>query len=473
MKILLVNPPGSNWVAGLEDRTATAVRTAPIGILSIAAWLLREGHGVEVLDLSGMAPEKAQERFLHRLQSFAPQFVGFSAVTSNFPHAYRLAEATKQFAPQMTVVFGGVHVSALRGKIMADYPAIDLVVTGEGEQAMARIAAGDELTSIQGLIHRHNGEVVDNGIRTELIPLDELPLPAYHLLEGFPRAYEGALFNYPKAPTATIISSRGCPYVCTYCDRSVFRSSFRSLSAPRLYEQMAHLRREYGVRHIFFYDDLFTFNRQRIEEFCRLLLAKPLGMTFNCAVRVGHVDDELLRLLKRAGCWMVSLGVESGAPEILARHKSSIDFAEMRDTVTRIRRAGLRAKGLFMMGLPGETEETVRTTAAFIDGLGLDDMNMTKFTPFPGSPLYRNIREEGEFDEQWELMNCMNFVFVPRGIGSRQRLDELYNGFIRGFYTGRNWVWKFPLLMIKSPDSVIRLVRNLPAFLRIRRDFRQ
>jgi radical SAM superfamily enzyme YgiQ (UPF0313 family) len=471
MKILLVNPAGSNWVAGMEDRTATVVRTAPIGILSIAAWLLREDHQVRVLDLNGRPADRIASDFTRLLDDFCPDCIGFSAVTSNFPNACRLAEMAKERAPRTLIVFGGVHVSALRWRVMADYPVIDLVVTGEGEQAMAQIAAGVDRAAIQGLIYRDGDDVRDNGIRTELLPLDELPLPAYHLLEGFPRGYEGALFNYPKGPTATIISSRGCPYDCSYCDRSVFRSSFRYNSAPRLYEHMALLRRDYGIRHVFFYDDLFTFNRKRIEELCAMLLAKPLGMTFNCAVRVGHIDDDLLRLLKKAGCWMVSLGVESGAPEILARHKSNISFPEMRETVLRIRRAGLRAKGLFMMGLPGETEETIRTTAEFISALELDDMNMTKFTPFPGSPLYRTIREEGEFSEQWELMNCMNFVFVPRGIASKERLDELYNRFIREFYTGRNWVRKFPRLMLGSPDSVRRIVRNFPAFLRIRREF--
>lgn len=471
MRILLVHPPGSNWVQGSEDPTGAAVRMAPIGILSIAAYLLREGHEVRVMDLAGVPAAGIPASFTAVLSAFRPQLVGFSAVTSNFSNAYGLAKEAKKLDPSRVTVFGGVHVSALRGAILADYPAIDLVVTGEGEQAMAEIAAGAAYATIQGLVYRDGDQVRDNGIRSDLVKLDDLPLPAYQLLDGFPRQYEGALFNYPQAPTATIISSRGCPYDCSYCDRSVFRSSFRSNSPEYLYAQMALLKREFGIRHIFFYDDLFTFNRKRIEAFCTLLMEKPLGMTFNCAVRVGHIDDDLLRLLKRAGCWMVSLGVESGAPEILARHKSNISFDEMKTTVMQIRRSGLRAKGLFMMGLPGETEETVRTTAAFINGLELDDMNMTKFTPFPGSPLYRTIRDEGDFDEQWELMNCMNFVFVPSGIASRERLDELYSSFIREFYTGKNWVRKFPGLMFKSPDSVKRIIRNLPAFLKIRKEF--
>jgi radical SAM superfamily enzyme YgiQ (UPF0313 family) len=236
---------------------------------------------------------------------------------------------------------------------------------------------------------------------------------------------------------------------------------------------MAFLKKEFGIRHVFFYDDLFTFNRKRIEDFCGLLRDKPLRMTFNCAVRVGHIDDDLLAMLKASGCWMVSLGIESGAPEILARHKTNVDFNEMQTTVRRIQKSGLRAKGLFMMGLPGETEQTIRVTEDFITKLGLDDMNMTKFTPFPGSPIYQTVRDEGTFVENWELMNCMNFVFVPQGIASKERLDDLYNQFIQRFYTGKNWTRKFVPLAFQSPDSMRRLLTNLPAFLRIKKDFKQ
>ena len=472
MKILLVNPHSSNWTEGRSDKTAAAVRMPPVGILTIAAHLLSEGHPVKLLDLSAMNSASAVIDFTSIVTEFSPQLIGFTTVTSSFHNAYHLATVAKELSPDSLTVFGGVHVSALRASILSDYPAIDLVVAGEGERAMAEIASGVDFSLIQGLVYRDGESVRDNGVRSDLFALDSLPLPAYHLLDGFPHKYEGPLFNYPKAPTAAVISSRGCPYECSYCDRSVFRSSFRFNSAAYLYNHVSYLNSEFGIRHIFFYDDLFTFNRKRIEDFCNLLLEKPLGITFNCAVRVGHIDDELLRLLKKAGCWMVSLGIESGAPEMLARHKSNVSFDEMKDTVARIRKSGLRAKGLFMMGLPGETEETIRMTTDFINRLELDDMNMTKFTPFPGAPLYKCIHEEGVFDERWELMNCMNFVFVPNGISSREHLDKLYREFIQGFYTGKNWMRKFPGLMFKSPDSVKRIIRNLPTFLKIRQEFK-
>ncbi len=471
MKVLFINPFGSNWVEGREDKSETAIRMAPNGLISMAAYLEQQGVEAAIHDCRGPATLARTRELVALVNEYKPDIVGFTAVTSSFLNAYKIAEAIRIAQPQIMIVMGGVHVSALRGKILQRFPAIDILVTGEGEKAIAELAAGVRPENIQGLVLRSGREIRDNGLRTDLVELDSLPFPAYHKLDGFPYNFEAALFNYPKAPTATIISSRGCPYQCSYCDRSVYRRSFRFNSPDYLYEHMAYLKKEFGIRHVFFYDDLFTFNRERVEKFCTMLRNKPLGMTFNCAVRVGHADDELLGMLKASGCWMVSLGIESGAPEILARHKTKVNFDDMKDTVRRIQKAGLRAKGLFMMGLPGETEETIRITTDFINGLELDDMNMTKFTPFPGSPIYQNIHEEGTFEERWELMNCLNFVFVPRGIESKARLDELYKRFLKQFYTGRNWTRKFVPLLFKSPDSAKRLFRNLPTFLAIRSEF--
>jgi radical SAM superfamily enzyme YgiQ (UPF0313 family) len=453
MKILLINPSGSNWVEGMPDRTNLAIRLAPIGILSIAAYLLSKGHRVKIYDAQNPPAGLHQTKIIDLIDEFKPDLVGFSAVTSNFLNAYALTETIKSRFPQIKIVFGGVHVSALKESILEKFPLIDYLVCGEGEEATAKLACG------------YPPETV-------LSDLDTLPFPAYSLLEGFPKRFDGPLFNYPAAPVASIISSRGCIYQCTYCDRSVYRQSFRFNSAQYLYEQMRYLKKDFGVRHIFFYDDLFTFKRERIVELCCLLKNKPLGMTFNCSAHVNHLDSGLLKLLKSAGCWMVSLGIESGDPEILKRHKTNTDPQGFKAAVDKIHRAGLRAKGLFIMGLPGETESTIQTTTRFIHELKLDDMNMTKFTPFPGSPIYKNIRQEGEFEEKWELMNCLNFVFVPKGIASKARLEYLYKQFIRQFYTSKSWILKFTPLCFSSPDSFHRLILNLPAFLKIKSDFK-
>lgn len=471
MKILLISPFGSNWIEGHIDKSATATRMAPIANLSLAAYLMKKGFEVDIYNCWGPLKYIGTKEVLKKVLSFKPDIIGFTSTTSSFNDAYRLTGEIKKTVPDTMIVFGGVHVSALKEKILKSFPLIDFLIIGEGEKALAELAGGENPDKIQGVIYRNGSEIKFNGPRTNLCKLDDLPFPAYQKLEGFPKSYKPPLFTYPQTPTATIISSRGCPYRCSYCDRSVFNKSFRFNSAEYLYEYMAFLKSEFNMRHIFFYDDLFTFHRRRVEEFCLLLQKKPLHITFNCTAKMGHIDDDLLKMLKAAGCWMVSLGIESGAPEILLKHKPEIDLNEVKITIKQIQKNGLRAKGFFMMGLPGETEETIKKTTDFIAELQLDDMNMTKFTPFPGSPIYKNIREEGVFDEKWELMNCMNFVFVPKGIKSKERLEELYKQFIKRFYTSKNWVRKFGPLMLKSPHSTYRMIKNLPAFLKIKKDF--
>jgi radical SAM superfamily enzyme YgiQ (UPF0313 family) len=234
---------------------------------------------------------------------------------------------------------------------------------------------------------------------------------------------------------------------------------------------MELLRNKYGVRHINIYDDLFTANRRRITDLCQMLASKPLGLRFNCAVRTGHADDDLLGMLKEAGCLMVSLGIESGDEGLLERHKAGVTLDEVKDTVFRIQAKGLRAKGLFMMGLPGETEETIKKTSDFVMSLDLDDMNMSKFTPFPGAPCFATIREDGEFNEDWRLMNCLNFVFLPKDISSTKRLDELYNEHVKRFYSDAEWRRKFKKRLWQHRRTLWYMLKNLSMFLVAKRHY--
>ena len=463
-RIALVHPRGSNWFPGRRDITDIANRMVPQGMLSIAAWLLGEGHDVFVYDCLGPGAPVDIDRQARDILAFDPQIVGFSATTSSFPDAVGIAQKIKDAKPGTVTVCGGVHASALREKLLASYPAFDYLVAGEGEETMGELASGADPAAIPGLIRRENGMAVANEPRKHIADLDALPFPAYEKLRGFPKDYHLPLFSYIQIPGATMITSRGCMYSCSYCDRSVFQKGFRYNSAAYIYEHMKYLRDRFGARHVNIYDDLFTANRRRIVELCEKLTRFPLGMNFNCAVRVGYTDDDLLRMLKAAGCLMVSLGIESADPDMLARHKSGVSLDDVRDTVARIQAAKLRAKGLFMMGLPGETESSIRRTSDFVISLGLDDMNMAKFTPFPGAPLWSTIRGEGTFTEDWRLMNCLNFVFVPEGIASKERLDQLYNEYVKRFYSDPGWRRKFRRRIREHRHSLLYLLRHLPSF---------
>ncbi|PKN17763.1 MAG: B12-binding domain-containing radical SAM protein [Deltaproteobacteria bacterium HGW-Deltaproteobacteria-6] len=463
-RIALVHPRGFNWFRGSRDITDIANRMVPQGMLSIAAWLQGDGHDVFVYDCLGPGAPVNIDRQVKEILAFQPRMVGFSTTTSSFPDAAELAQKIKEQNPSIITVCGGVHVSALQEKLLALYPAFDYFAAGEGEVTMSELAAGVDPACISGLIRREAGVAIANEPRAQIADLDCLPFPAYEKLVGFPRDYHLPLFSYRQTPGATMITSRGCMFQCSYCDRSVFQKGFRYNSAAYIYEHMKYLRDKFGVRHVNIYDDLFTANRKRIVEFCEKMARFPLGMNFNCAVRVGYTDDDLLKMLKDAGCLMVSLGIESADPEMLMRHKSGVSLAGVRDTVQRIQAAGLRAKGLFMMGLPGETEASIRRTSDFIIELGLDDMNMAKFTPFPGAPLWSTIRDEGTFNEDWRLMNCLNFVFVPRGIASQEKLDHLYNEHVKRFYSDPAWRKRFRARLWEHRKSLLYLLRHLPSF---------
>ncbi|MCK9393096.1 MAG: B12-binding domain-containing radical SAM protein, partial [Syntrophales bacterium] len=291
------------------------------------------------------APPGVEENVNAVLRS-EPELVGFSTTTSSFLDGCDMAVRIKEANPRIITVFGGVHVSAIGAALMADFPEIDYLSIGEGEATLSELAAGVDPAGIDGLVWRDGEEIVTNSPRKPLPDLDQLPFPDYEGLRGFPRRYNLPLFSYIGTPGATMTTSRGCPYQCSYCDRSVFQRSFRYNSPAYIYAHMEHLRRRFGVRHINIYDDLFTLNRGRITELCELLIAKPLGIRFNCAVRVGHADDGLLAMLRDAGCLMVSVGIESADPALLERHKSGVGLEDVQDTVARIKACGLRVKGL-------------------------------------------------------------------------------------------------------------------------------
>jgi len=467
--ILLVHPLGENWVPGERDMSRIANIMPPLGLCSLAAWVEQHGHRAAIHDCYAFPMQ--DQRLVDQVRSTRPDYLGITATTSSFLDGVRIARMAKEVHPAIKVVFGGAHLSAMGERALVDFPVIDYGVLGEGEETLLALmeSGGEGLAAIPGLLYREHGAVVSTGFRkkAELIDLDTLPFPAYHKLAGFPGAYKLPIFNYPKAPATTVVSSRGCPYQCTYCDRTVFQRSYRFNSPEYMFAQVEHLHREYGVRHINFYDDLFTLHKERVVAFCERMIRSGLHVSFNCAARAEHVDLELLRLMKRAGCWMMSLGIETGDPELLQRHRSNSDVEMIRATVETIRQAGIRTKGLFIVGLPGESEASLDKSIAYALDLPLDDLNVAKFTPFMGSPAYATVRDFGNFDERWELMNCTNFVFIPDGF-TKERLEERYREFYRRFFERPHVLLGYVKMLWGSPNSWVRFIADLGAFLGVR-----
>ncbi|WP_029915095.1 B12-binding domain-containing radical SAM protein [Pelobacter seleniigenes] len=464
--ILLLHPLGYQVEAAKRDISRKANIMPPLGLASIAAYLDQAGFNSSILDC--YAHPDADACFVQLLRELRPALLGISVTTASIHDGVRMAGLAKAELPELKVAVGGPHVSALKEKVLEFSALLDYAVIGEGEQTLLELAqlGGAVPERVEGVVWRRgDGSIANNGYRTTALVLDELPFPAYEKLAGYPDAYKLPIFNYPKAPNSSCISSRGCPYSCSYCDRSVFRRTFRYNSADYLYRHLAYLKDRFGIRHINFYDDQFTFHRGRVEEFCRLMIERPLGMTFNCAVRAEHVDRELLQLMKAAGCWMVSLGIESGDEELLSQHRQNANLDLLAETIRTIKSCGIRTKGLLMMGLPGENEASIRRSMEYVYSLPIDDFNLAKFTPFPGSPIYENIRELGSFDEDWPKMDCMHFQFVPHGM-DKERLEQLFIEFYKNHFRRHRVLWGYLTMLWKSPDSWRRFLASAGQFIR-------
>jgi len=476
MRIALVHPAGYNFSPGQPDLTLFANRMAPIGILSLASWLDKHGHETMLLDCLGPNPPRNAEETAKRLLDWNPDMVGFSTTTSAFLDGYDIASLIKEKRPWVKIIFGAVHASSIGGQLLEHFPHIDYLCVGEGEGTVQDLADGRPLATISNLVWRDGERIVSNPRRARLDDLDELPFPAWHKLEGFAKGYHLPLFSYVKRYGATMITSRGCPFTCSFCDRTVYEHKYRHNSAEYTWEHMKYLRDRFGVHHINFYDDLFTASRKRVVELCEVLIRKPLGMNWNCAIRVGHNDDEeLFSLMQRAGALMLSMGMETADPAMMERHKTGVELDQVRETVKRIRRLGMRAKGLFIFGLPGETPETFRKTSDFIMELDLDEMNMTKFTPFHGAPMWHEILHnngiEGDFHEDWRLMNCLNFVYVPQAFSSREEMEDLYNWHVQRYYKSKQYQRRFRQRIWQHRWTLWHIVKHLPTLMRAKAHF--
>ena len=202
-------------------------------------------------------------------------------------------------------------------------------------------------------------------------------------------------------------------------------------------------------------------------KFCQLMINCNLKMSFNCAARAEHLDSELIAAMKSAGCWMISLGIETGDENLLSQHRQNADVEMLREKIKLIKKAKIRVKALLMMGLPGETEQSIKNSKKYVFSLPIDDFNLAKFTPFPGSPIYQQIKQGevmGSFDENWERMDCMEFLFVPNSI-KKEKMEKLFVDFYRSHFMRHRTLFNYITMIWKSPDSWHRFFQNFFSFM--------
>lgn len=362
----------------------------PLGIMSLDAYLRARGRADVHLHDMRLAKETPAEA-CRRVLALRPDVVGLSGLTIERDAIHALAGLIKRAAPHVVTVLGGPYPTSSARSVMAD-PSVDYAVLGEGEETLhellAALESGGDVARVDGLLYRRDGAVHQTPARVLTKELDDLPVPSWDRIDM--EAYErfDSMERLTRGRWAVIATSRGCPFKCTYC-HDVFGKKFRARSPAKVIEEMELLITRYGVTSFQVYDDIFNFNKARVLEICRLIVAKgwKIDLQFPNGVRADMMDLEMLAAMKSAGTWRVSYAIESASPRIQKQVKKHLKIEKVRKLIEDTDRMGILAHGFFMLGFPGETRAEVESTVRFALESKLHSAGFFLVTPFEGSAL--------------------------------------------------------------------------------------
>ncbi|UJR84371.1 B12-binding domain-containing radical SAM protein [Sandaracinus amylolyticus] len=398
MRALFLNPPGPDGVPYIregrcEQRLSSyAYRMLPISLPSTAGALREHGHVVEILDACG--PRVPASSLEGRVRAFRPDLVVVSVSTPTYSADLETIDALARWVPKAHLTAIGVHVTALPDEALRA-SRLSSVVRGEPEWTVTELAEclarGGDPSTVIGLSFRRGDEIVHNGDRPFDGDLDELPEPARDLLPE--QDYFLPVFNKPYT---LVVPTRGCPHKCTYCTApSYYGKKLRRRAPKRVVDEMEAIVRRGVVKDITMWSDTFTLDRRYVIEVCDEIVRRRLDVHWMCNSRADCMDPELARIMRRAGCVGISFGLESGVQEILDRAKKGTTVEQGRAAVEATKSAGISTLGHFILGLPGETRETVRRTVSYAIEVDPDWAQFYCATPLPGTALRAEAEREG------------------------------------------------------------------------------
>ena len=454
MRVLFINPP---WVV---ERTRNVWRNVasvmpPLGLAWLAAVLEDAGHSVRILDAH------AEHLFIDQIPQWIREhgpfeLAGITATTPLIENAKKIARLLKSEWPEMQIVLGGVHPTVLPDEVLAE-SAIDVVVRGEGEVTITELAGGKPLEGIYGISYRSEGQIIHNGERKLIPKLDDLPLPAYHLLPM--SRYRPAAGAAKRTPASSILATRGCPGRCTFCYRQ-FGAALRVRSGAKVAEEVFLLQDRYGIREVCFYDDTFTSSKREVKAFCEALGARNADLTWSCFSRIDTVNEELLRIMKEHGCHQVMYGVETYNPEILSNINKRVRAEKIEQVVSLTKEVGIDVRAAFMLGNPGETAETMEQNIRFAIRLDPEIAQFNIATPFPGTEMFRWAQENGYLMTQdWKDYDLSTPILRLPTVSPEEVL-RYYRIAHRRFYLRPKYVWK-RLLKMRDPEALSSAVRGV------------
>lgn len=430
----------------------------PLSLGYLAAFAASRGHHPTVVDLQIPAQ---RERWEQLLLASRPDLIGFTALTPAIDQAGRLAQRARELCPQATTVVGGFHATMEPERTLADYPAFELLCIGEGEHTLAelceRLAAGRSPRGIAGLVWREDESIVKGPPRGRILDLDALPPP--HDFYDLDYYLDHGSFTYQYGyRCGSVISSRGCPFRCRFCS---LPGKYVHQSAERLVEEVAWLLRR-GADGIFFRDSTFTIDREWVLEFCRLVLEHRLRFKWIANARPDRVDDEMLRAMKRAGCFALCYGAESGRDHVLEYYGKDHTVEDTRRAVASTKRAGIRVIAYFMLGAPIETRADIEASYQLAKELKAERTIWKIFAPLPGCEIYDELRAKG-VELNFENIRT-NKASFPIADMTEADLEARFAQLSREFAYSRDnrlrIFWRH-LRRVRSPGDLVRLARKV------------
>ncbi|MBS3095470.1 cobalamin-dependent protein [Candidatus Woesearchaeota archaeon] len=390
-KILLTVPPWRQKTYEHAKVRVAAPNHPMMALATVAAPLVNRGCDVRILDLD--LHDDMEKALREMLQEFNPDYVGITGTTPYYNLIVKVADIAKDVDKNIVTVVGGVHASIFPEE-MARQESVDISVYGEGDFTIPEIIDSKDLSEVKGICYKENGKIVKNLPRPLLQNLDELPFPAWNLFDI--SRYNVSHLVAKKSPVGAIETSRGCVYGCTYCNKLIQGRTFRVKSAKRTVDEMEYMVK-CGFKEIHVIDDGFSTDLQRAKDICSEIIGRGLKVPWNLfnGIRVDRVDLELLEKLKNAGCYQISIGVESGNQNVLDTVNKGIKLEDIRRAVKLAKKAGIDIQGYFMLGLPADTRESMQDTINFAKELNLDKVKFAITTPFPGTMLYYEYEKKG------------------------------------------------------------------------------
>jgi radical SAM superfamily enzyme YgiQ (UPF0313 family) len=452
MKVLLVNPPYRTSVYKASKVAATI--DMPLSIAYIAAVLEKSGTDVEILDANAL--NLSMDETADRVAGSGAGIIGITATTTIMPLVYSLSEKIKERDKNATIVIGGPHVTFLPERTLRECAAIDIIVRGEGEMTMLEMVnRGGNPEGVNGTTYRKRNRIVNNPDRNPIEDLDSLPFPARHLLP-LHLYNSGSIMSsgHDGKEYASMITARGCPNKCTFCSSSHFwgtRVRFRS--PENVVQEIEFLVEKYGTREIFFRDDTFTFSPLRTERICDLILEKGIRIKWSCYARAKSITPRLLHKMKEAGCSFLNFGVESGNQHILDRIKKNMQLGDAERAIRLARMMHVNTYASFILGLPGDTEQTVEDTISFAIRLSPDIAQFFIPSPFPGTEMTEEAVKNGWINdvESWDEISeaaCSNFR--NEALTNRQ-IHILVSRAYRRFYIRPGFVMQSLVRLMMNP----------------------